>query len=110
MNDSESEKWHTHRQPNRKCYPVSESDETSDESRNDESEVRHFSESDDDDDTDSEYELYEGGTMKFTSMDSLSESLKYILSLPELCDVKFQVGPMKVPVYGVKAILTTRSR
>ncbi|ESP00695.1 hypothetical protein LOTGIDRAFT_157985 [Lottia gigantea] len=49
-------------------------------------------------------------TMVFKSQESLCDSLDYILSMPELCDVVFLVGENKTPVYGVKAILATRSR
>ncbi|ESO92630.1 hypothetical protein LOTGIDRAFT_162550 [Lottia gigantea] len=49
-------------------------------------------------------------TMVFKSQESLCDSLDYILSMPELCDVVFLVGQNKTPVYGVKAILATRSR
>ncbi|ESO92629.1 hypothetical protein LOTGIDRAFT_162549 [Lottia gigantea] len=49
-------------------------------------------------------------TMVFKSQESLCVSLDYILSMPELCDVVFLVGQNKTPVYGVKAILATRSR
>ncbi|XP_021367422.1 uncharacterized protein LOC110459470 isoform X1 [Mizuhopecten yessoensis] len=67
-------------------------------------------ESDSDDDSDSEFGDDEDDVMRFTSTDSLCDSLKYILSMPELCDVTFHVGPQKTPVHGVKAILGTRSR
>ncbi|XP_067655958.1 serine-enriched protein-like [Haliotis asinina] len=40
----------------------------------------------------------------------LQDSLALILELPDMCDVKFLVGRNLVPVYGVKAILATRSR
>lgn len=40
----------------------------------------------------------------------LCEDLKYVISVPDLCDVTFLVGPDRLPVYGVKAILATRSR
>ena len=48
--------------------------------------------------------------MKVRSMNALSEDLKMILTLPEMCDVTFLVGPQEVPVYGVRAILSMRSR
>ncbi|XP_055956215.1 serine-enriched protein-like [Patella vulgata] len=48
--------------------------------------------------------------MVFKSRESLCDSLDYILSMNELCDVVFLVGEEKIPVYGVKAILATRSR
>ena len=40
----------------------------------------------------------------------LCEDLKYVISVPDLCDVTFLVGPEKTPMYGIKAILATRSR
>ncbi|XP_062621453.1 serine-enriched protein-like [Saccostrea cucullata] len=40
----------------------------------------------------------------------LCEDLKYVISVPDLCDVMFLVGPEKIPVYGIRAILATRSR
>ncbi|KAK6179316.1 hypothetical protein SNE40_011705 [Patella caerulea] len=45
----------------------------------------------------------------FKSRESLCDNLDYILSMSELCDVVFLVAEDKVPVYGVKAILATRS-
>ncbi|KAL3891735.1 hypothetical protein ACJMK2_003984 [Sinanodonta woodiana] len=40
----------------------------------------------------------------------LSDAMRYIISVPELCDVIFLVGPKRTPVYGLKAILSARSR
>ncbi|XP_069102897.1 serine-enriched protein-like [Argopecten irradians] len=65
-------------------------------------------ESDSEDSDDSEDEIDDGE--RFTSTNNLCDSLKYILSLPELCDVTFLVGSNKIPIHGVKAILGTRSR
>lgn len=48
--------------------------------------------------------------VNYKSTSALCDHLKYIVSMPELCDVTFLVGPSKVPVHGVKAILGTRSR
>ncbi|XP_071086624.1 serine-enriched protein-like [Haliotis cracherodii] len=48
--------------------------------------------------------------MIFKSSAGLQDSLAFILSMPELCDVTFLVGRDEVPVHGVKAILATRSR
>ncbi|XP_069128871.1 serine-enriched protein-like [Argopecten irradians] len=59
-------------------------------------------------DSESEDEATE--VMSYKSTSALCEHLKYIVSMPELCDVTFLVGPTKVPVHGVKAILGTRSR
>ena len=48
--------------------------------------------------------------MRYRNIQTLTEQLKTISSIPELCDVMFEVGPEKVKVHGVKAILGTRSR
>ncbi|XP_052087905.1 serine-enriched protein-like [Mytilus californianus] len=48
--------------------------------------------------------------MKITSVQTLIDNIQYILSMPDLCDVMFIVGPQRVPVYGLKSILSTRSR
>ncbi|XP_045167802.2 serine-enriched protein-like [Mercenaria mercenaria] len=48
--------------------------------------------------------------MNFQSTHALSEHLKLILAMPEMCDVTFIVGPREVPVHGVRAIMGTRSR
>ena len=49
-------------------------------------------------------------SMKVTSMKSLIDNIRFILSMPDLCDVTFLVGPQRVPVHGLKSILGTRSR
>ncbi|KAL3831594.1 hypothetical protein ACJMK2_023331 [Sinanodonta woodiana] len=46
----------------------------------------------------------------FKSLHALGHSMSYITDVPDLCDVKFLVGDDEVPVYGVKAVLGTRSR
>ncbi|XP_071099753.1 uncharacterized protein [Haliotis cracherodii] len=51
-----------------------------------------------------------GNAMVFRSTGGLQDSLALILEMPDMCDVTFLVGKTKVPVYGVKAILATRSR
>ena len=48
--------------------------------------------------------------LKVRSTHALSEDLKMILSLPEICDVTFLVGPTETQVHGVRAILAMRSR
>ncbi|VDI82329.1 Hypothetical predicted protein [Mytilus galloprovincialis] len=48
--------------------------------------------------------------MIYRNTQILTEQLKVISSIPELCDVTFEVGSDKVKVHGVKAILGTRSR
>ncbi|CAG2202707.1 unnamed protein product [Mytilus edulis] len=48
--------------------------------------------------------------MSYRNTQALTAQLKVISSIPELCDVTFEVGPENVKVHGVKAILGTRSR
>ncbi|XP_033749670.1 serine-enriched protein-like [Pecten maximus] len=70
-------------------------------------------EDDNNDDVDDGVDLQcdvSGSHIKYQNTSALCDHLKYILSMPELCDVTFLVGPTKVPVHGVKAILSTRSR
>ena len=47
--------------------------------------------------------------LKVRSTYALSEDLKTIMTLPEMCDVTFLIGPSEVPVYGVRAILAMSS-
>lgn len=49
-------------------------------------------------------------SMSFRNTQTLTEHLRTISYIPQLCDVIFEVGPEKVMVHGVKAILGTRSR
>jgi hypothetical protein len=49
-------------------------------------------------------------TMSFKSTRGLCDTLKYILSMPDMCDVTFLVGENNVPIHGVRAILASRSR
>ena len=51
-----------------------------------------------------------GDVMMFRSTEDLQDSFAFILDMPEMCDVTFQVGKKEVPVHGGKAILATRSR
>ncbi|KAJ8301404.1 hypothetical protein KUTeg_020391 [Tegillarca granosa] len=48
--------------------------------------------------------------MNFQNTTALCNHLKYIISMPDLCDVRFLVGEENIPIYGVKAIMATRSR
>ena len=48
--------------------------------------------------------------MKINSSTNLCDSLELILSVPEMCDVTFLVGPKEIPVHGLKAVLSVRSR
>lgn len=60
-----------------------------------------------DDLTDHEHEedfsMYENKT-------GLAEDMKFLASMPELCDVTFLVGETREPVCAVKAVLAARSR
>lgn len=68
------------------------------------------SSSDDDDDSDDLDEIESTESMKVTSTQTLIDNIRYILSMSDLCDLVFIVGPHRIPVYGIKAILSTRSR
>lgn len=46
----------------------------------------------------------------FDNKSGLAEDLKFLASMPELCDVTFLVGETREPVCGVRAILAARSR
>lgn len=48
--------------------------------------------------------------MSYRNTQVLTQHLKTISSIPELCDVIFEVGEEKVKVHGVKTVLGTRSR
>lgn len=48
--------------------------------------------------------------MSYRNTQTLTDNLKTISAIPELCDVTFEVGAEKVKVYGVKAIMGTRSK
>lgn len=46
----------------------------------------------------------------FENRSGLAEDLKFLASMPELCDVTFLVGDTREPVCAVKAVLAARSR
>ncbi|OAD60263.1 Serine-enriched protein [Eufriesea mexicana] len=46
----------------------------------------------------------------FENKIGLAEDMKFLASMPELCDVTFLVGETKEPICAVKAILAARSR
>lgn len=52
----------------------------------------------------------EGDLTLFENKSGLAEDLKFLASMPELCDVTFLVGETREPVCGVRAILAARSR
>ena len=43
-------------------------------------------------------------------MDGLSDDMRFLASMPELCDVTFLVGDTREPVCAVKAVLAARSK
>ncbi|KAK3853900.1 hypothetical protein Pcinc_039577 [Petrolisthes cinctipes] len=58
-----------------------------------------------------------GGTLSdepdfstFENKTGLAEDMKFLASMPELCDVTFLVGDTREPVCAVKAVLAARSR
>jgi hypothetical protein len=42
--------------------------------------------------------------------DTLVDNMRYILTMPALCDVTFHVGPQLLPVHGLKAVIGSRSQ
>ncbi|XP_043787486.1 trichohyalin-like isoform X1 [Apis laboriosa] len=46
----------------------------------------------------------------FENKAGLAEDMKFLASMPELCDVTFLVGDTKEPICAVKAVLAARSR
>ncbi|KAA0203871.1 hypothetical protein HAZT_HAZT005260 [Hyalella azteca] len=46
----------------------------------------------------------------FENRSGLTEDMKFLASMPELCDVTFLVGDTREPVCAVKAVLAARSR
>lgn len=46
----------------------------------------------------------------FENKSGLTEDMKFLASMPELCDVTFLVGDTREPVCAVKAVLAARSR
>jgi len=46
----------------------------------------------------------------FENKTGLAEDLKFLASMPEMCDVTFLVGNTREPVCAVKAVLAARSR
>ncbi|XP_064614447.1 serine-enriched protein-like [Liolophura sinensis] len=48
--------------------------------------------------------------MPFCNTSTLFHDLRLMTEMPDLCDVKFIVGKDKVPIYGVKSVMATRSR
>lgn len=46
----------------------------------------------------------------FENKSGLGEDMKFLASMPELCDVTFLVGDTREPVCAVKAVLAARSK
>lgn len=46
----------------------------------------------------------------FENKTGLADDMKFLASMPELCDVTFLVGDTREPVCAVKAVLAARSR
>lgn len=49
-------------------------------------------------------------TSTFENKSGLAEDMRFLASMPELCDVTFLVGDTREPVCAVKAVLAARSR
>ncbi|GAB0097181.1 Serine-enriched protein [Sergentomyia squamirostris] len=53
---------------------------------------------------------YESDLSIFENKSGLADDMKFLASMPELCDVTFLVGETREPVCAVKAVLAARSR
>ena len=53
---------------------------------------------------------YDDDTGIFENKSGLAEDMKFLASMPELCDVTFLVGDTREPVCAVKAVLCARSK
>ena len=53
---------------------------------------------------------YGDDTGIFENKSGLAEDMKFLASMPELCDVTFLVGDTREPVCAVKAVLCARSK
>ncbi|XP_063435657.1 serine-enriched protein-like [Mytilus trossulus] len=51
-----------------------------------------------------------GETLHVNSTETVVNNIKYILSMPQLCDVTFEIGPQRFLVYGLKAVIGSRSK
>ena len=49
-------------------------------------------------------------TIMFENKTGLAEDMKFLASIPELCDITFLVGDTREPVCAVRAVLAARSR
>ena len=55
------------------------------------------------------YDEYDDSSI-FENKSGLAEDMRFLASMPELCDVTFLVGETREPVCAVKAVLCARSR
>ena len=55
------------------------------------------------------YDEYDDSSI-FENKSGLAEDMRFLASMPELCDVTFLVGDTREPVCAVKAVLCARSR
>lgn len=53
---------------------------------------------------------YEDDHSVYENKAGLADDIKFLASMPELCDVTFLVGETREPVCAVKAVLAARSR
>ncbi|CAG7724541.1 unnamed protein product [Allacma fusca] len=60
--------------------------------------------------TDQKPDTSEPDFSTFENKTGLAEDMKFLASMPELCDVTFLVGDTREPVCAVKAVLAARSR
>ena len=49
-------------------------------------------------------------TSIFENKAGLAEDMRFLASIPELCDITFLVGETREPVCAVKAVLAARSK
>lgn len=49
-------------------------------------------------------------TSLFENKSGLAEDMRFLASMPEICDVTFLVGDTREPVCAVKAVLAARSK
>ena len=54
--------------------------------------------------------LLEDDSIIYANKPGLAEDMRFLASMPEICDVTFLVGDTREPVCAVKAILAARSK
>ncbi|KAL3891305.1 hypothetical protein ACJMK2_003567, partial [Sinanodonta woodiana] len=52
------------------------------------------------------YDSRQSSSVVLKGTNHLSDDMRYMITVPELCDVIFLVGPKRTPVYGLRAILS----